>query len=178
MEPPPPLPLPPVVPTANPCTANEAYVQFGDADEVMGAICAGRTEVTVAEYESCVQARRCDDRELRCGSAANWGHADRASHPINCVSARQAEAYCAWQRARLPTLLEFQNMASAHERSDYPWGDDDPQGRVCWSGERPRRGTCPVGTYPKGAGRGGMVDLVGNVWEWTGSEKRRDRVFA
>ncbi len=65
----------------------------------------------------------------------------------------------------------------AEPESGYPWGDDDPKGRVCWSAEHNRDGTCAVGSYPIGAGRWGMLDLAGNVWEWTSTERRGKRVF-
>lgn len=183
--PPPPPPSssvpgpPPPVGAAQPCLPNEVYVQFGEHDDVTGAICAQVTEVTVADYQACVNARACGVEGLRCGRAANWGAADRQQHPINCVTAKQAETYCAWRKARLPALLEFQALARRHDGDGrYPWGSDSPDGRACWSGDTPKRGTCPVGSYPSGAGRSGVLDIAGNVWEWTATEKRRDRVFA
>lgn len=174
-----PPPSPPPPPPSGPCSANEVYIAFDDDDDVRGAVCALRTEVTVADYQACVNARACSAEQLNCSPQANWGRPDRAAHPINCVSARQAEAYCAWQRARLPSLLEFHALsASPGHEADFPWGDHEPQGRACWSGDRERRGTCPVGSFPNGAGRGGILDIVGNVWEWTATEIRRDRVVA
>lgn len=191
LSPPPPPPLPPPPPpppstmgtpppvgAAQPCTTNEVYVQFGEHDDVRGAICAGLTEVTVADYRACVAAQACSSEGLKCSHAANWERPDRETHPINCVSVKQAETYCAWRKSRLPSLLEFQALARRHDgEGEYPWGDAAPTGRACWSGERERQGTCPVGNYPQGAGRSGVLDIAGNVWEWTATEKRRDRVF-
>jgi iron(II)-dependent oxidoreductase len=142
-------------------------------------VCAGRTEVTVSQYQGCVNARACSAAELKCGGSPNWGLPDRAGHPINCVNAKQAEAYCAWKKTRLPSLLEFQALARREDgEGEFPWGGAEPRGRVCWSGEKERHSTCVAGFYPTGAGRGGILDIVGNVWEWTSTDLRRDRVFA
>jgi formylglycine-generating enzyme required for sulfatase activity len=147
-------------------------------------LCADRTEVTVAAYAECVNANYCRAEDLGCDGAANWGRPDRSNHPINCVSALQAEVYCSWKKARLPTAEEYSAMASPPHRAKqwYPWGepdpDDDGKHRACWSGgENARSGTCAVGSFPSGAGRGGILDAVGNVWEWTSTVRRNDRVF-
>ncbi|MBK7860344.1 MAG: SUMF1/EgtB/PvdO family nonheme iron enzyme [Archangiaceae bacterium] len=191
LPPPPPPPPPPNAPAMaapppapaaaprGPCAANEAYVEFDREDELQGAVCAGRNEVTVADYTACVNAGYCNADKLQCGDAANWGKADRMNHPINCVNALQADQYCAWRRMRLPSLVEFRALASppTHD-AEYPWGRFPPETRVCWSAEQNRRGTCPVGSFPNAAGRGGILDIVGNVWEWTSTDRRRDRMFA
>ncbi|MBL8949604.1 MAG: formylglycine-generating enzyme family protein [Myxococcaceae bacterium] len=176
--PPPPAYVPPSAPQG-PCAGNEVYVAFGEHDDVTGAVCAGRTEVTVAEYETCVNAHACTATGLKCGGGANWALPDRDNHPINCVDAAQAEAYCRWRNARLPSLLVYQALARrADGEGRFPWGDDDPRGRLCWSGEQRRRGTCAAGSFPGGAGRGNLMDVVGNVREWTSTSLRRDRVLA
>jgi len=185
-QPPPPPPANPTPPPPpayvapqqqGPCAGNEVYVTFGEHDDVTGAVCAGRTEVTVDEYESCVNAHACTANGLKCGHAANWTLPDRGNHPINCVDAAQAEAYCKWRNAKLPSLLVAQALARKSDgEGRFPWGDADPNGRLCWSGEQRRRGTCISGSYPGGAGRGNLMDVVGNVREWTSTSLRRDRV--
>jgi hypothetical protein len=174
-----PPPPPPPAYAAGPCAANEAYIEFDREDELTGAVCANRTEVTVAEYQACVNARYCNADGLQCGDAANWGRPDRSNHPVNCVNALQADQYCAWRRMRLPSLVEFRALASPPKHdAEYPWGPFPPETRVCWSAEQNRRGTCPVGSFPNASGRGGILDIVGNVWEWTSTDRRRDRMFA
>jgi formylglycine-generating enzyme required for sulfatase activity len=107
-------------------------------------------------------------------------------HPVVHVSARDAEAYCAWTGTRLPTEAEWEHAARGGlEGAVYPWGDDAPEERCnIWRGEFPVRhegaqGTTPVRTFePNGYG---LFQSVGNVWEWTadawepGSERRARR---
>jgi len=111
----------------------------------------------------------------------------RAMHPINCVDWDMAEKFCHEQGKRLPTEAEWEFAARGPDGRKYPWGDEDPTsgylnacGKECvaWgvkSGveEKPMydaddgfANTAPVGSFPKGASRYGVKDVVGNVWEW------------
>ena len=105
---------------------------------------------------------------------------DRVDHPVVHVSRHDAEAYCAWAGARLPTEAEWEYAARGGlERQRFPWGDElEPEGRhLCnvWQGSFPDRntgadgwlGTAPVDAYaPNGFG---LHNVSGNVWEWTSS---------
>ncbi len=112
---------------------------------------------------------------------------DRAQHPINCVDWDMAATYCRSRGARLPSEAEWELAARGPDGRKYPWGDDPPGpallnacGAEClaWGrahGERERAmyaasdgwaTTAPVGSFPAGASRYGVEDVVGNVWEW------------
>jgi hypothetical protein len=174
--PPPPAGRAPAQP-AGPCAAGDVYLQL-DPRNNETRYCIGKTEVTVASYAACVAAGKCNTDGVDCKNG-NYGKTDKQNHPMNCVSWEQADTYCAWRNARLPTLDEYREIADSVIPGAYPWGDDDTPNHVCWSGDEVNRsGTCAVGSFPRGAGRGGVLDIVGNVWEWTSDEKRRDRIFA
>jgi len=138
-----------------------------------GAFAIDRTEVTVEAYRACVDAGACSAPGTEEG--CNWASAGRERHPINCVDWFQAAAYCAYRGARLPTEWEWERAARGDDGRPNPWGDspascllamiDEGSGNGCGAGDV----TAPVGSRPEGATPEGVVDLIGNVWEWTGS---------
>ncbi len=101
----------------------------------------------------------------------------RQDHPVVHVAQADAAAYAAWAGARLPGEAEWEAAArAALIDADYAWGDDLlPGGRMManfWTGSfpwyhdrLPQPGTTPVGHYPADAR--GLIDMIGNVWEWT-----------
>jgi len=124
--------------------------------------------VTVEAYQACV-----DDGACEPGRAAseepdcNMGAAGRQEHPINCVNGSQAVAYCAWVGKRLPTEDEWKFAAWYSDGRSYPWGDENPEDQLCWSGgsEGKRQSTCPVGSFPEDMSVFGVLDMAGNVEE-------------
>jgi formylglycine-generating enzyme required for sulfatase activity len=125
------------------------------------------SEVTVAAYADCVADGGCRAREL--DAECNWGHPSRTRHPMNCVEWEEANAYCSWADKRLPTEEEWEYAARGTKARRYPWGAESPVGRVCWKPLLSEGSTCEVGAYPAGATPLGIVDLAGNVHEWTSS---------
>lgn len=98
----------------------------------------------------------------------------RDDHPVVHIAFEDAEAYAAWRGHRLPTEAEWECAAGGGE-TEFAWGDElEPDGRRMantWRGEFPhlhldgRGTTSPVGAFP--ANVHGLVDMIGNVWEWT-----------
>jgi sulfatase modifying factor 1 len=93
------------------------------------------------------------------------------------VAYADAEAYANWAGRRLPSEAEWEYAARAGSSTTYAWGEDvRPDGRLMlniWQGRFPYQntgaggwvGTSPVGSFP--ANDFGLVDMIGNVWEWT-----------
>ncbi|MBU1247653.1 MAG: formylglycine-generating enzyme family protein, partial [Proteobacteria bacterium] len=139
-----------------------------------------KTEVTVAAYEACVKAGKC--KPTVTGYKCNSGMESRQNHPINCVDWNQARDYCAWAGKRLPSEEEWEYAARGSDGRTYPWGNTiadnlrtDPhlKDQACWHGNSrfSPDSTCAVGTYPNGASPFGLLDMAGNVWEWTSGVK-------
>ncbi len=88
--------------------------------------------------------------------------------PVTWVSIEDARAYAAWSQKRLPHEWEWQYAAQSADGRSYPWGND-------WNAEAlpqvdpgPRmRPPADVTAFPKGASPFGVLDLVGNVSQWT-----------
>ncbi len=128
-----------------------------------------KTEVTVAAYRACVGAKSCS--EPNTSGPCNWGKADRDNHPVNCVDWKQARAFCSWMGKKLPSEEQWEYAARGTDGRKYPWGNNPPGTQLCWyvDGAGTRRSTCSVGSYPAGASPFGLLDMAGNVWEWTES---------
>ena len=144
-----------------------------------------RTEVTVEAYGRCVTDGACTAPNA--GGACNWAVAGREHHPVNCVDWNQANAFCHRIGGRLPTAEEWEYAAKGGDSRIYPWGNDQPTDRRAnfadaqFKRKYPRAfdipgqddgwiESAPVGSFPAGATKQGLLDMVGNVIEWTSSE--------
>ncbi|MGZ3421875.1 MAG: bifunctional serine/threonine-protein kinase/formylglycine-generating enzyme family protein [Polyangiales bacterium] len=124
--------------------------------------------VSASEYAACVSAGACAVPSA--GEFCTYGDPARANHPMNCVHHDEAQSYCGWLGRRLPSEAEWELAATGKEGRPYPWGWAAPDStRVCWGRCAENGGTCAVGTFPLGATPNGVLDLAGNVWEWTSS---------
>jgi len=129
-----------------------------------------RTEVTLASYGECVAAGKCEPGGST-WAACNWpGRSDKPQHPINCVTWEQANAYCAWNGKRLPTEVEWEFAARGMDGRMYPWGDAAPDSQTICS-NKDRTGTCPAGSSPADKSPLGLLDMAGNVKEWTSTNE-------
>ncbi len=122
----------------------------------------------------------------------NTGQPGREQHPINCVTWEQAAAFCERAGKRLPGEAEWEFAARGSDGRAYPWGDEAPgpkqlngcgQECVAWragaglpevpllyASDDGHPGTAPVGSFPGGKTQAGLLDMVGNVFEWTADD--------
>jgi gamma-glutamyl hercynylcysteine S-oxide synthase len=127
--------------------------------------------VTNAQFKTFVDATHYhpqDDldflRDWRSGTyPSGWDN-----KPVTWVALEDARAYAAWAGKRLPHEWEWQYAAQGGDARIYPWGNS-------WNADavpvpdkgRTMRGPDPVNAHPQGASPFGVMDLVGNIWQWT-----------
>lgn len=128
----------------------------------VAAFAIDSTEVTVERWEACVSAGTCP----AAGST-------EPGRPVTGVSPADAARFCRFEGGRLPTSDEWLFAAAGHDARRFPWG---PTGLVCRrdafgleSGPcaRGARGPDLAGARPDGATPEGVLDLSGNVAEWS-----------
>ncbi|HET91342.1 MAG TPA: CHAT domain-containing protein [Chloroflexi bacterium] len=100
----------------------------------------------------------------------------KAEHPVVLVNLEDAMAYCRWlsemtgQPFRLPKEEEWEKAARGlcPDERDYPWGAW--REGYCNTQELGRQRTSNVHEFERtNSSPFGVVDMAGNVWEWTSS---------
>lgn len=141
-----------------------------------------RTEVTHAAWRRCVAANACPPSRVNAANEVAARRLGLPAHPVSGVTWDEARTFCEWVGGRLPTEAEWERAARGHDGRHFPWGNvynprlanhggpaHDPRllrfGRP--DGQDGFRYAAPVGSYPDAVSPYGLVDMAGNVWEWT-----------
>lgn len=130
-----------------------------------------RTPVTNAQYLAFVRASGYAPRDAH-NYLRDWvDGAPRPgweNRPVTWVALEDARAYAQWAGKRLPREWEWQYAAQGGDGRRYPWGEDWREDAVPAPNRGRRvRAPDPVDAHPAGASAFGVLDLVGNVWQWT-----------
>ena len=149
-----------------------------------------RVPVTVAQFEQFIKATGYQTTAERQGSAsvwndfewndvwgANWEYPlglgsdvkSKVDHPVTCVSWFDTQEFCRWANVRLPSEAEWEKAARSSDGRIYPWGNELQDDEYC-NFDMNINDTTPVNKYHKGASFYGVLDMAGNVWEWTSSQ--------
>jgi gamma-glutamyl hercynylcysteine S-oxide synthase len=130
-----------------------------------------RTPVTNAEFKKFLGATNYNPRDSH-NFLRDWKDGSYPegwdNKPVTWVSIEDARAFAAWAGKRLPHEWEWQLSAQSTDGRSYPWGKD-------WSATalpaadrgRTRRAPANVDAFPQGASPFGLLDLVGDVSQWT-----------
>jgi len=112
------------------------------------------------------------------------------SFPVVEVAYIDAAAYAKWAGKRVPTEVEWERAARGDDGRIFPWGNfwDDKEKAFYGEGKRGKELAAyrsdgnansaeegigkpvKVGSFPSGASPFGVMDMAGNVWEWTSTK--------
>ena len=133
----------------------------------VGAFEIDKLEVTNQEFERFVWETGYVTSAEKAGETS-WRYyaKNKPQHPVVKVTWNDAIAFCEWAGKRLPSEAEWEKAARGTDARSYPWGNQWDSARAN-AREAGNRGTTAVGSFPAGASPYGVLDMAGNVAEWT-----------
>jgi len=139
-------------------------------------------EVTNSDYEKCVAAKACVP-PLKSRSLTVLDYYENPLYdnfPVLYVNQPEAQIYCSWLGKRLPTEFEWMKATWDGEEKTYLWGEEKPDHETypesyyarTTVGYPAAKGydVVEIGTFPDDKTIDGIMDMSGNVGEWTTSE--------
>jgi len=127
-----------------------------------------KTPVTNAQYKQFVESKRHDTpKHWKYGTIPNG----KENHPVVNISWRDAVAFCDWAGVQLPNEAQWEKASRGTNGRTHPWGNGAPTDRLCNFSSK-IGDTTSIGNYPDGISAYGCLDMAGNVWEWTASQKK------
>ena len=121
-----------------------------------------RYAVTNFQYEDFIRVTGYEPK----GNWREYFSAGKEYYPVTGISYDDADAYAYWVGKRLPSEAEWEKAARGEEGHLYPWGKKWDPSRTC-SEESSKSHTVSVDSFPEGQSPYGVMNMLGNVWEWT-----------
>lgn len=140
----------------------------------------GRHELTVRCLGLCQRAGACEPFDLPEPAQELVRLPQRADYAARGLTKTDAERACAFFHGSVPTQAQWILTARGTDGRFFPWGNE----RICDGGNYANisgpeafstvlcvdggtsRELYPVGSFPRGAGPSGTLDLLGGVAEW------------
>jgi len=137
-------------------------------DVTLDAYWMDQLEVTNAMYALCVGAGTCAPPQSFESQRRSdyYENPEFKDYPVVYVTWGQAKTYCEWAGRRLPTEAEWERAARGDDLRTFPWGEDKADWRFA-NFNMLVTDTSRVGSYAMGASPFGVLDMAGNVAEWT-----------
>jgi iron(II)-dependent oxidoreductase len=145
--------------------------RFHDSVVKIGALWMDKYPVTNAEFKAFLDATHYAPADAH-NFLRNWKGGTYpegwAKKPVTWVSIEDARAYAKWAGKRLPHEWEWQYGAQGSDGRPYPWGDAlSAAAMPLVDTGRTMQPAADVDAHPAGASPFGVMDMVGNVWQWT-----------
>lgn len=147
--------------------------QFGDEQPAhrvyLSRYLIDREETSQKAYDRCVLAGVCAPSRV-----ATYGpEMRRPEYPVTGVTWAQAQRYCEWVGGSLPTEAQWERAARGRDGRAFPWGRRYDahlanHANVVGDGEADRAPSlAPVTAFSAGKASSGLLNMAGNVWEFT-----------
>ncbi|HTE31943.1 MAG TPA: SUMF1/EgtB/PvdO family nonheme iron enzyme [Chryseolinea sp.] len=172
-------------------THGDEFIGYPKMDEdstfTMHSFLMDKFPVTNIDFKKFMEASKYSPRDtvnfLRHWSKGTFKKGEE-NYPVVYISHEDAKAYATWAGKRLPTEIEWQYAAQTPDLREWPWDQQTPVTQkeevvnstlTVTSLEGIDSSRCnlgngklyPVGSYPAGISKFGLMDLVGCVWQLT-----------
>jgi formylglycine-generating enzyme required for sulfatase activity len=131
-----------------------------------------RHEVTYGSYLAFVSAT--GHRKPISRYVKHFEKLSGTTQPAVYVSWEDAQEYCGYRGARLPTEAEWEKAARGTQGFLWPWGNEDKKGWANTGNQDSVEMTAPVESFVHDRSPFGIYDMDGNAMEWVADWYQED----